>query len=310
MARIFITGAAGFIGSHTADQLLAAGHEVLGIDNLRTGKRENLAAAGQHPTFSFEEADVRDAGRMYEAVRGFCPDAIIHLAAVVSVQECIEKPALNFDVNVGATKVIAEAARLAKVARIVFASSAAVYGDASTPPLGESDPSSPASPYGWAKSASESLLTLFAEYYQLHPVIFRYFNVYGPRQDPSSPYSGVISVFNRRMAARNAVTIYGDGEQTRDFVSVRDVARANLIAATRESIPAGCYNIATGRARSLNQIHDILREIYPDAPPPAFAPSRQGDIRYSCGDPSKTRAALGFSAEVSLEEGLQELAAI
>jgi len=112
------------------------------------------------------------------------------------------------------------------------------------------------------------------------------------------------------MAARNAVTIYGDGEQTRDFVSVRDVARANLIAATRESIPAGCYNIATGRARSLNQIHDILREIYPDAPPPAFAPSRQGDIRYSCGDPSKTRAALGFSAEVSLEEGLQELAAI
>ena len=198
MAHILLTGAAGFIGSHTADQLLAAGHTVTGVDNFRTGRRSNLTAASGSPRFSLHDVDVT-AQKDFTALAGRVrPDAIIHLAALVSVQESMNNPALNFALNVQATHVVAEAARQHDVKRIVFASSAAIYGDVTDHPIRESAPKKPISPYGAAKLASEALLLGHGAAFGLTVRCQRYFNVFGPRQDPASPYSGVLSIFDRR----------------------------------------------------------------------------------------------------------------
>jgi UDP-glucose 4-epimerase len=307
MAHILLTGAAGFIGSHTADQLLAAGHTVTGVDNFRTGRRSNLSHAFTSPRFNLQELDLASPGALAEQVARARPDAIIHLAALVSVQESMNDPALNFALNVETTQHVAEAARLHGVRRIVFASSAAIYGNATDLPIRESSAKNPISPYGAAKLASEAILLGHGAAFGLTVRCQRYFNVFGPRQDPASPYSGVISIFERRFREGKPVTIFGGGGQTRDFISVHDVARANVIAATKPDIPSGAANICTGHATSLLQVVDVFRLHYPNAPATTRAPARAGDILHSLGAPEAAATELGFRAEVSVEAGLEEL---
>lgn len=307
MANILVTGAAGFIGSHTTDQLLAAGHRVVGVDNFRTGRRANLESAQRSAAFSFREADVAAPGVLEGIVSEARPDAIIHLAALVSVQDSMVNPDLNYTLNIHATHLIAEAARKHKVSRIVFASSAAIFGDTTDLPIRENTEKRPISPYGAAKLASEAILLGHAAAFGFVARCQRYFNVFGPRQDPASPYSGVISIFDRRYREGKGVTIYGDGQQTRDFISVHDIARANMIAATRPGVTSGVANICTGRATSLLDIVEIFRRHYPSAPATAHAAPRGGDIIHSRGDPTVAVEALGFRAEVPVADGLGEL---
>ncbi|MFM9955024.1 MAG: NAD-dependent epimerase/dehydratase family protein, partial [Opitutaceae bacterium] len=298
MAHVFVTGAAGFIGSHTVDRLLAAGHAVTGLDNFRTGRRANLAAALASPHFSFHEGDVSAPGSLAEVVAATKPDAIIHLAALVSVQESMTNPDLNYALNIHATHLVAEAARRHAVRRIVFASSAAIYGDATDFPIRESTEKMPISPYGSAKLASEALLLGHGAAFGLTVRCQRYFNVFGPRQDPASPYSGVISIFDRHYRDGKGVTIYGDGQQTRDFISVHDVARANVLAATAPTVSSGVANICTGRATSLLEVAGVFAHHYPAAPAIVHGTPRTGDILHSLGAPEHAAAALGFRAEV------------
>jgi len=308
--KILITGAAGFIGSHTSDRLLADGHEVLGIDNFRTGHWRNLESALWHdPRFALREADVAEAGVLDTVCAQFRPEAIIHLAALVSVQESIADPALNHRLNVEATEHVAAAAAKHGVRRVVFASSAAVYGDVRELPINEDAPKQPISPYGEAKLRSESILLDSPAVVAGNCIVRcqRYFNVFGPRQDPASPYSGVISIFQKCYAEGRAPTIYGDGRQTRDFVSVHDVARANALAATRPDVSSGVANICTGQATSLLDIVRIFSAQYPAVPLPTFASARSGDIVDSVGDPARACAELSFEAEWSVERTLGEL---
>jgi len=307
MAHVFVTGAAGFIGSHTVDRLLKEGHRVTGADNFRTGRRENLTVALASPRFTLLELDMAREGGLAAAVTVARPDALIHLAALVSVQESMRDPGLNFDLNVRATHLAAEAARAAGTGRIVFASSAAIYGDVASLPVREEAAKLPISPYGAAKLASEALLLGHGVAFGLTVRCQRYFNVFGPRQDPASPYSGVISIFARRYRERKAVTVYGDGSQTRDFISVHDVARANVLAATRPDIRSGAANICTGRATSLLDVLSVFRRHHPEAPPPVFGEARAGDILHSRGSAALAAAELGFQSEVPVEEGLAEL---
>lgn len=307
MAHILITGAAGFIGSHTVDFLLAAGHRVTGLDNFRTGRRANLAVAAAFPAFTLHEGDAAEPAVVAALVAAVRPDAVIHLAALVSVQESIADPDLNFRLNLQATHTIVEACRRHHVPRLVFASSAAIYGDTAVLPIREDAPKAPISPYGAAKLASEALLLGHAAAYGLLVRCQRYFNVFGPRQDPASPYSGVISIFDRRYREGRPVTIFGDGRQTRDFVSVRDVARANALAATRPGVSSGLANICTGRATSLLEVADVFRRHYPGVPSPVHAAARPGDILHSRGAADEAEHALGFRAAVSVEDGLREL---
>jgi UDP-glucose 4-epimerase len=309
MAHILLTGAAGFIGSHTTDQLLAGGHQVTAVDNFRTGRRSNLTRALGSDRFKLHEFDLAAPNLLNELATSVRPDAIIHLAALVSVQESMANPTLNHVLNVSATHVVAEAARLSGVRRIVFASSAAVYGNNEELPLREVSDKNPISPYGAAKLASEALLLGHGNAFGITVRCHRYFNVFGPRQDPASPYSGVISIFEQRYREGKPVTIFGDGQQTRDFISVHDVARANVIAATKPDISSGVANICTGRATSLLQVLDVFRRRFPQVAPPTHAAPRPGDIIHSLGAPDAARASLGFTAQVSVEEGLNELIA-
>lgn len=307
MAHILVTGAAGFIGSHTTDQLLRAGHRVTAVDDFRSGRRANLASALAAPLFTLHELDVATPGALAQLVARLRPDAIVHLAALVSVPESLRDPELNFRLNVQATHEVAEAARRGGVPRIVFASSAAVYGDNPDLPLRESAVTRPVSPYGAAKLASESLLLGHAAAFGFTVRCQRYFNVFGPRQDPASPYSGAISIFERRYRAGQPVTVFGDGRQTRDFISVHDVARANVIAATRPDLASGTANICTGRATSLLDVLAVFAAAYPGSPHPTHGPVRAGDIVHSVGAPDAAATTLGFRAEVSVGVGLREL---
>ena len=307
MAHILVTGAAGFIGSHTTDQLLRAGHHVTGVDNFRTGHRANLSAALQSASFQLFEIDVAAPGALATLTARIQPDAIIHLAALVSVPESMSDPALNFALNVQATHEVGEAARLARVPRIVFASSAAVYGNSPDLPLRETALTRPVSPYGAAKLAGEALLLGHGAAFGLTVRCQRYFNVFGPRQDPASSYSGAISIFERRHREGKPVTLFGDGRQTRDFISVHDVARANVIAATQPGLESGVANICTGRGTSLLDVLAVFARAYPDVPYPTHAPARAGDVRHSVGAPDEAANALGFRTEVAVEQGLRDL---
>ncbi len=302
-----VTGAAGFIGSHSVDRLLAQDYKVVGLDDLSSGRLDNLAKAKAMPGFRFVQGDVSDEKQMRSLFREYDFAGVLHLAALVSVPESFEKPAQNARVNLTATDLLARTALERGCRRIVFASSAAVYGTDAALPNRESAAPHPVSPYAAAKLASEIMLLGYAESHGLETVCFRYFNVYGSRQNPGSPYSGVLSIFDDRFKAGLPVTVYGDGEQSRDFISVQDVARANCHALSAMTVSSDRYNLCTGQGTTLNQILRVFRDAFPDVPEPRHGESRVGDIRHSIGDPSKLREVLGIEAHIPFDNGLRAL---
>jgi UDP-glucose 4-epimerase len=306
-SRVVVTGGAGFIGSHLVDALLDAGHEVVAFDNLRSGHRANLEVALARGA-RLVEGDVCDG----DAVRAVVAGArwVFHEAALVSVAESVEEPELCDAINGRGTWNVLLAARDAGVERVVFAASAAAYGRSETVPKHETDPVDPVSPYAATKLLGEHLATVFTATYGLPVVPLRYFNVYGPRQDPRSMYAGVISRFVDVLARGEQPTVLGDGLQTRDFIYVGDVVRANLLALSAPAASAGRpINIGTGRAVSLLALIEALAEIFDVRAAPSFGPARAGDVRHSRAAVDLARELLGFEAQTSLADGLRTLVA-
>jgi UDP-glucose 4-epimerase len=303
-----VTGAAGFIGSHSTDLLLEKGFSVVGIDNLRTGHLKNLETAETKKGFIFCPMDIVDEKALRKLFEDCKFDGVLHLAALVSVEESFMNTDSNAQVNLYGTDLLARLCIEYGCKRFVFASSAAVYGGSPLLPSREDHKTNPGSPYAGAKRASEVMLLSYAAHFDMDVVCFRYFNVYGQRQNPYSPYAGVLSIFLECFSSNRSITVYGDGEQTRDFVSVQDVAFANTHALTTTShFVSGQYNVCTGYATSLNHVLDMLRKSYSKSPRVHYTDARVGDIRHSLGDIGHTKNTLGIVAQISLEEGLRNL---
>jgi UDP-glucose 4-epimerase len=303
--KFLVTGGAGFIGSHIVEHLLQGSHQARVLDNFTTGKRHNLAFAAGNPNLEIVEGDVRDADAVASAMSGV--DGVFHEAALVSVPQSVEQPALSFDINVRGTFTVFEAARQGGVRRVVYASSSAVYGDNEHLPLSENAVPIPLSPYGLDKLYTEHLGALYQSLYGQQMLALRYFNVFGPRQDPGSPYSGVISIFVDRLKAGKAVTIFGDGEQTRDFVYVGDVVQANLKAMFAPYSGFRVFNAGCGRQTSLNQLLSQLKELTGSSVTPTSAEARVGDVRHSLSDIASIQKDLAYAPAFSLAEGLRLL---
>ncbi|MBL8481528.1 MAG: NAD-dependent epimerase/dehydratase family protein [Rhodocyclaceae bacterium] len=301
--HVLVTGGAGFIGSHSVDALLGAGARVRVLDNFSTGKRENLPAAA--PQLEIVAGDIRDVATVERCVAGV--SHVLHLAAQVSVAASVSQPLNSASVNVTGFLNVLEASRKAGAKRLVYASSAAVYGDPTRLPIDESAPTAPLSPYGLEKLVNDQYAELYRDLYGQSNCGLRYFNVYGPRQDPHSPYSGVISVFAQRLRAGAPITINGDGRQTRDFIFVGDVARANLAALQCDT--PGVVNIATGRSVTLLDLVGALATTTATPPQVQHGPPREGDIRYSAADNSRLVSDLRCAEFVPLEHGLYALMA-
>jgi nucleoside-diphosphate-sugar epimerase len=296
-----VTGGAGFIGSHIVEQLVAAGGNVRVLDAFTTGSRENIAHLGDN--IDLIEGDLTDAGVVRAAVQDV--EYVLHLAALVSVPESVDNPVRNFDVNLTGTHHLLLAARDAGVRRVVFSSSCAVYGDHGAPQHEELPPRA-LSPYAAAKLSAEQLCRSFTHVYGLPTVCLRYFNVFGPRQNPRGGYAAAIPQFILTVIEERQPTIYGDGHQSRDFVYVTNVVDANLRACGVEEAIGGVFNIGTGRETSLLDLVSILSEQTGQPITPMFAPSRVGDIRRSYGDISRATTILGYRPVIGLSEGLRE----
>jgi nucleoside-diphosphate-sugar epimerase len=304
-SEILVTGGAGFIGSHIVDRLLEEGFKVRVLDNLSTGEKKNLAQHQNKKTFQFIEGDIRNLEFVKRAVRGV--DAVIHEAALVSVTRSVENPLLSNEINVTGTLNLLKASADAHVKRFVLASSCAVYGDTETLPNHEKLAPKPLSPYAVDKLAAENYAKVFYDVYGLETVSLRYFNVYGPRQK-YGPYSGVISIFINCLLENKFPTIYGGGEQTRDFVNVEDVVEANMLALARREAVGEVFNISTGEPITINKITETLQKIMGKSLlKPVHAEPRPGDIKHSYGDITKARRNLGYKPKVQLEKGLSEL---
>ena len=304
MTRFLVTGGAGFIGSHVVDALVEAGHVVRVVDDLSTGRRENLT---HQPDVELREADLSRPGVADEAVSGV--DHVIHLAAIPSVPRSVKDPVTSHRANVDATLLLLTAARDAGVRRVVLASSSSVYGDSPTLPKDETMTPSPRSPYALQKLFAERYAVLYHQLYGLETVALRFFNVYGPRQDPGSPYSGVISLFIAALRQRHPPTIHGDGEQTRDFTYVADVAGGIITAVHAPGIGGRVLNLAGGGRTSLNTLFGMLRDSMGVQVTPHHGSPRDGDVRDSQADTRLMREVLGFRPEFPLEEGLRRTVA-
>ena len=300
--KALVTGGAGFIGSHIVDRLLHDGHQVIVLDDLSTGHRENLA---ENEKLEIVEGDIRDFTTVNECMQGV--DWVFHKAAVASVPKTVNDPIGSSAVNYQGTLHVLEAARQNRAKRVVFASSAALYGDEPTLPKLETMLPVTLSPYAVDKLASEYACGMYTKLYGLETVSLRYFNVYGPRQDPSSPYSGVISIFADKLNQGAVPTIYGDGEQTRDFVYVSDVVEANMQAATKESAAGQVINIATGNKITLNELLNTFCEIKQLEFNAEYQDPRQGDIKESYANVNKAASVLDWSSTVELNQGLRAL---
>lgn len=300
MAAFLVTGGAGFIGSHLVDALVASGARVRVVDNLSTGHRRNLAHLAN---VEFVLGDLAEFDVARRAVEGM--EYVLHQAAVPSVPRSVAEPLRVHRANVEATLNVFVAARDARVRRVVYAGSSSVYGDSPSLPKHEDLPPRPLSPYALQKLIGEQYARLFFELYGLETVTLRYFNVFGPRQDPTSPYSGVVSLFLRALAEGRRPTIYGDGEQTRDFTYVDNVVEAVLRACTRPGIAGAVINVAMGQAISVNQLLATLCKLWGRTVEPRYAEPRPGDVRHSQADISRARALLGYEPRVGFEEGLR-----
>jgi len=303
MAVYLVTGGAGFIGSSLVRALLARGDRVRAIDNFETGKRENLE--GLFDRIEFQNMDILEFDRLSQFCYGV--DYVLHQAAIPSVPYSVADPARTHAVNLTGVLNVLRACRDAGVKRVVYAASSAVYGENEVQPKQETMLPDPVSPYAAQKMAGELYMKCFARAYGLETVCLRYFNIFGPRQDPGSPYSGVIAKFIAQMLEGEAPTVFGDGEQSRDFTYVENVVQANLAAAARpaEDVAGGCFNIGTGRQITLNYMFRVLRGIIGFDGTLKYAPVRVGDVRHSQADISRAQQALKYSPEVEFEEGLK-----
>jgi len=306
MAFYLVTGVAGFIGRSIACELLKRGEKVRGIDNLSTGKRENLAGLEK---MEFIEGDIRDLETTRKACAGV--DFIFHEAAIASVPRSIDDPITANDANVNGTLNVLLAARDAKVRRVVFAGSSSVYGNSPTLPKSEDMILRPISPYAVSKMAGEAYLQSFWQVYGLETVVLRYFNVFGPHQDPNSMYSGVLARFTTRMLAGEDVTIFGDGEQSRDFTFIENVVRANLLVmlADKDNVAGRVFNVATGSRIDLNETAKILQRLTGFKGSILYGPERSGDVKHSLADITEARKAFGYEPTVEFEEGLRRTVA-
>jgi nucleoside-diphosphate-sugar epimerase len=303
MSLYLITGIGGFIGSSLARELLARGEQVRGVDNFATGRRENLTEILDR--VDFREADILDLDAMHKACAGV--DFVLHQAAIPSVPKSVLDPLSSNRANVDGTVTVLVAARDAKVRRVVYAASSSAYGDTPTLPKHEAMKPDPISPYAVAKLASEQYMISFHRCYGLETVCLRYFNIFGPRQDPSSPYSGVLAKFITLMLRGEQPTIFGDGEQSRDFTYIDNAVAANLLAckAPAERAAGKVFNAATGRRITLNETFKLLQGLTSYSGPPKYGPERGGDIKHSLADISNAETALGYRPIVHFEEGLQ-----
>jgi UDP-glucose 4-epimerase len=306
ISRAIVTGGAGFIGSHIVDELARRGVETLVVDDFSTGSRENLRDHIGSKLVKVYRGDIRDIAELLRGAGDV--DVVFHEAAIASVPLSVEDPMRVHDTNVNATLEVLNFCRRANVRRVVFASSAAVYGVLDGNAASEDMVCHPASPYGASKLAVEDYLSAYQKTYGLETVALRYFNVYGPRQAFNNGYSGVITIFANRILSQSSPTIFGDGGQTRDFVSVRDIVQANLLAAESPAASGGTFNVATGRSVSLLELLECM-ESAAGVPrlEPIFAPQRPGDVRSGSASISKIKAALGYEPRVPLREGLSVL---
>ncbi|GAB4509848.1 MAG: NAD-dependent epimerase/dehydratase family protein [Sulfuricaulis sp.] len=300
--KLLVTGGAGFIGSHLAERLLAAGDRVRVVDDLSTGKRENLPP---HKALEFIEGDIRDAGLIDRCAEGM--DAVVHLAAIASVQASMDDPVRTHQVNFDGTLNLLEASRRHGVKRFIYACSAAVYGDTAIIPVPEETMLKPLSPYAVDKLSGEHYLLHYHRAHGLAATSFRFFNIYGPRQDPSSPYSGVISIFVERLMSNRPVTVFGDGTQTRDFVYVADLA--DLLARATRGMEGngGVFNVGTGRQHSLLQLLAHLEKLSGKKIERRHEPARVGDIQHSCANVARLTGSFGSAPATPFEQGLKKL---
>ena len=301
MASYLVTGGAGFIGSHLTEELLRRGEQVRVVDSLITGHRHNLAHLSG---IDFLEGDLADLSVAKRAVQGI--EYVLHQAAIPSVPRSVDDPITSNRANIDSTLKVLVAARDAGVKRVVYAGSSSAYGNTPTLPKQEDMPANPLSPYALQKLVGEQYMQMFTALYGLETVTIRYFNVFGPRQDPSSPYSGVISVFAKALLNNSAPTIYGDGEQTRDFTFVANVVDGVLKAVKAPGASGHVINVATGSRISLNRLFTSMRDMIGSRVEAKYGPTRAGDVKDSIADIAKAGTLLGYEPTVSLEEGLKK----
>lgn len=299
--KAVVTGGAGFIGSHLADKLATRGYHVVILDDLSTGKKENIAGLLSQNNVKFVEGSVTDLPLLQELFQNV--DYVFHQAAIPSVPRSIENPQASHKTNITGTLNVLLAARDNGIKKVVYASSSSVYGDTPTLPKREDMPPNPQSPYAVTKLAGEYYCQAFQKIYGLPTVCLRYFNVYGARQDPTSQYAAVIPRFMNRVSQGNPPTVFGDGEQTRDFTFVKDVIEANILAA--ESDVTGIYNIGRGESVSINQLAELVIKLIGDNIKPVHGQPRPGDIRHSLADISRAKE-FGYAGKYNLKEGLKE----
>ena len=311
MKNILLTGSAGFIASHLIEELLKdENNSIIGIDNFYSGTKENLdfiKSIDSKNRFEFIEADIRNFEEVNNIIKDKQIEQIYHLAAIVSVQESIENPLLSNEVNVKGTLNILESAKLNSLKRVIFSSSAAVYGDEPTQPKNENSITKPISPYGYEKLIGEQYMKLYSELYGLETVILRYFNVYGERQSATSDYSGVISIFEKKFKDDEIPNIYGDGEQYRDFVYVKDVAKANIKAMNTPNVSGKLFCVGTSKKVSINNLVSVLNHKYSKNIKVNYLQPRNGDIKESICDNKKIKQFLEFESFISFEEGILKL---
>ena len=295
MARYLITGIAGFIGSTLAHKLVEQGHEVVGIDNLSTGKLENITSI--LPRVRFLHDDIRNVEAIHEACAGV--DFVLHQAALASVPRSVSNPLASHESNINGTMSVLLAARDAGVKRIVYAASSSAYGDQPTQPKHEAMIPQPRSPYAVQKLTGEYYMQAFCNVYGMEAVCLRYFNIYGPRQAADSPYSGVIAQFIFKMLAGETPTINGDGLTSRDFTFVTNAVQANLLAcmAPKEMAAGQVYNVGTGQSHTLNELYAVIAELLVFRGAPKFGPTRQGDVKHSLASIERASRDLGYRPE-------------
>ncbi|HLI30216.1 MAG TPA: SDR family oxidoreductase [Terriglobia bacterium] len=302
MALYLITGGSGFIGSHTADEILRRGGEVRVLDNLSTGRRENLAHISNR--IEFFELDIRELDAIRPVFEGV--DYVVHLAALPSVPRSVADPITSNAINITGTLNVLVAARDAKVKRLVFSASSSAYGDNPEFPRRETQMPRPLSPYALGKLAGEYYCQLFTQLYGLEAVALRYFNIFGPRQNHHSPYTGVLSIFITAFLKGETPTIFGDGEQSRDFTYVANAVKATLLACTAPGAAGKVINVGVGEQFTLNRTVAMLNEIMGLSVKPKYGPPRAGDVRDSLADITLARQALGYEPDFRYEEGLRK----